>query len=68
MYKILFTLLLLAIVAGCSNKQWYETGQNYQRNECIKHANNEAEYSQCLAAKQKSYKEYKKERDALVKK
>ena len=60
----LFTLLLL----GCSSKQLYQVGQDYQKSECIKKAITEAQHLSCLQTEKKPFKEYKKEREDVLKK
>ena len=53
-------LIILALVAGCSAEQAYNTGQAWQRNQCAGIAD-KAEYDRCVAGTGGSYDSYRRE-------
>ncbi len=57
--------LLALIAAGCSTEQLYGTGRLFQRNQCL-HMPGEDERERCMANADKSYDQYRKERDSVV--
>jgi len=64
--KITLITLVLITFTGCSNKELYESTQpKYNENECRKLQPHE--YEKCINKKAKSYKEYKKEREEIIK-
>lgn len=66
MNKCIFSLLLLAILTACSNKDLYQVGQDYQRSECINQAQSAEQHAECNGVKSKSYEEYEKERKDII--
>ncbi|MFD2166984.1 hypothetical protein ACFSJY_12035 [Thalassotalea euphylliae] len=63
--RLLTVLILIIASTGCTNKQLYQVGQNYEQSECIRNAQSAEEHQTCYQ-KRKSYKEYKKEREAVI--
>lgn len=62
-----YLMLFLLIVAGaCSNRQIYDSLQIRQKNECLNLP--PAESDECLGRVGKSYDQYEKERQELLKK
>jgi hypothetical protein len=68
MQKYFCCLVLLTILTGCSNKDLYQAGQDYQKSECINKARTDVEHNECLKSEGKSYREYEKERKAIINK
>jgi len=62
--KILLLFLFIIFVAGCSNRAVYENLQFNKRTECIKLPH--SQYDECMEGMNKSYDEYKRERDELI--
>jgi len=56
---------LLSTISACSNQALYDIGQNHERQKCL-NERGEA-YEKCMRAPQKTYDEYEKERDAILK-
>jgi pantothenate synthetase len=65
--KLSQLLLLLASVSliACSEQNWYQGAQSAQTAECMKQPL--SEYKDCNKAAEKSYEQYKSERDQLLK-
>lgn len=59
-------IFMLIFCVGCSQKQLYQVGQNYQKNECIQHAMTETEYRACLRAEELSHQEYQQIRKQVI--
>lgn len=68
MSKVLYTLLLAVLLTSCSSKDLYEVGQDYSKNECIGNARTSEEHLACTNATPKPYKDYEKERQAVINK
>ncbi|WP_019028310.1 hypothetical protein [Colwellia piezophila] len=68
MSKLLFIVFFSFILAGCSNKQLYQAGQDYQKSKCIEDAALEQQHNDCLNTDNKTYKEYDKERKDTINK
>jgi hypothetical protein len=65
--KIIFSTLILSSFSGCSSKELYESMQpKYDENECRKLLPHQ--YEECIKTKSKSYKEYQKDREEIIKK
>ncbi|BES69043.1 hypothetical protein RE428_00610 [Marinobacter nanhaiticus D15-8W] len=62
--KLLCVLLSLVVLVGCSNRAVYDNIQLNQRNECFKLP--PSQRSDCLDSIDKSYDEYRKEREEIV--
>ncbi|MBU1236690.1 MAG: hypothetical protein KJ634_11825 [Gammaproteobacteria bacterium] len=60
---VCIAVLLLGNLAGCSSRQWYAAGQNYQRNQCER-LPDMGERQRCLEKANMSYEEYEKERQS----
>ncbi|MFC6438939.1 hypothetical protein [Bowmanella sp. JS7-9] len=66
--KTHLTLILCTLaLTGCSHRSLYETGQNYQKSQCIIDAQTPEQIDACRQANNMSYEEYKKAREALAK-
>jgi len=67
--RIIFLLLVVTLVAACTNKQMYQSGIQNQKSRCIKQAKSESQLIQCEqeAKAQPSYEEYNKQRDEVIK-
>lgn len=63
MHKILMACIVLS-VAGCSNKAVYDNIQHNNRQAC--HTVPPAQYEACIERSNKSYEEYRREREAVV--
>ncbi|WP_370978265.1 hypothetical protein [Agaribacterium sp. ZY112] len=57
-------LCVCFIVSGCSNQQLYSAGQSNERSKCVDEPY--STYDECIARTEKSYQEYKQERDMLL--
>lgn len=59
-------LVFLAVfsMAGCSQRELYDSLQEYQKNECMKLP--ETQYEDCVGSADKSYHTYKNERDQVL--
>lgn len=68
MNKFLYIAVFFLILTGCSNKQLYQVGQDYQKSECLQKAASGEEHNECLNTDKKSYEEYEKERQDIVNK
>jgi len=55
-------ILIVSFFSGCTSEQIFATGQAYQRNQCIKVADQDAS-SQCLNRSNTRYDDYKYEVD-----
>ena len=53
-------LLALALTSACSERQLYDAGQAWQRNQCNR-IPDKAEYERCMNSAATSYEAYKKE-------
>ena len=65
MYKLLLLAFCSIALVGCSDRQLYHAGQEYQKNKCIDEAVNEQQYNDCLNINQ-SFKEYDTERKIII--
>ncbi|MEM7563010.1 MAG: hypothetical protein AAF353_08175 [Pseudomonadota bacterium] len=59
------TVLVLFSLSGCSNKAIYDNIQINQRNKCVEEPADD--YFDCIDRTRKTYAEYLKEREALLK-
>jgi hypothetical protein len=59
-------LVLLIAISGCSTKQLYEQAQSTAQNDC-KHEPNQDAKQECLDALNPDYRDYKRQRDELLK-
>ena len=62
--KLLTVLISISLIA-CSEQSWYQGAQSAQTAECMKQPL--SEYKDCNKAADKSYQQYKNERDQLLK-
>lgn len=51
---------VLILCSACSPQRLYDTGQAYQRNQCL-HILDQTERERCLVGANKSYDDYKRE-------
>lgn len=65
MGKILYSLLICMMVAGCSSKAVYDNMQRNSRQECVSVP--PAQYDECIERSSKSYDEYKRDRAEVLK-
>ncbi len=63
-FLILASLMLAALLAGCSSEQFYASGQDWQRNECNKLLDSQ-ERGRCLKNADTSYDRYKRQAESL---
>lgn len=64
--RIIFSALIVFSFSGCSSKNLYDSIQpKYDENECRKLLPHQ--YEECIKTKAKSYKEYQKEREEIIK-
>jgi hypothetical protein len=68
MRKLLSIAFFSFILAGCSNKQLYQAGQDFQKGKCVEEAASEQQHNDCLATDKKKYEEYEKERKDIINK
>ena len=68
MSKLLLIVLFSFILAGCSNKQLYQAGQDYQKSKCVEDAASEQQHNDCLNTDTKTYEDYDKERKGTINK
>lgn len=68
MNKIIALSIALFVLSACSSKSLYETGQNYQKNECMKNAATAEQHQACLNEKRQSYRDYQREREEIIEK
>lgn len=66
MHKLLSLALLSFILAGCTNKQLYHVGQDYQKSKCIEDAGTEQQHKDCSNLDKKPFEEYDKERKDII--
>ncbi|AGX86828.1 hypothetical protein Cenrod_0721 [Candidatus Symbiobacter mobilis CR] len=67
MKKTFATILVLPVtvaLGSCTSQQLYGVGQSWQRNECLKIADQQ-ERSRCLSSASTSYEQYKRESQAV---
>ena len=63
-YTIL-AYLTIFVLQGCTNRTWYDSFRQVQRDECYKGPDSELE--DCLRATEVSFDEYKRQRRAALK-
>jgi hypothetical protein len=63
MSKLLVVLIMLGVVAGCSNKAIYDNLRLEQRNRCAKEPHRT--YLECIERTNTSYEEYERQRKAM---
>ncbi|AMV71911.1 hypothetical protein JCM30471_34280 [Desulfuromonas carbonis] len=63
-FALLFGILLLFGLGGCSSRQLYESGQSWQRNQCNQ-IFDALERSRCLESTSSSFEEYRRESEAV---
>ncbi|NQY65337.1 MAG: hypothetical protein HRT38_16785 [Alteromonadaceae bacterium] len=65
-----FIVFFSFILVGCSNKQLYQAGQDYQKSKCVEDAASEQQqqHNDCLNTDNKTYEEYDKEREDAINK
>ncbi|PHR81074.1 MAG: hypothetical protein COA59_16430 [Colwellia sp.] len=68
MSKVLFIILFSFILVGCSNKQLYQAGQDFQKSKCVEKSVSEQQHNDCLNADKKTYEEYDKDRKDTINK
>jgi len=68
MSKFILIAIFSFICSGCSNKQLYQSGQDYQKSKCTEKAISEQQHNDCINADKKTYQEYEKERKDSIKK
>ena len=59
----LILLLIILLLAACSNKSVYDNIQSHNQKECAKLPL--SQYDECMERSSKSYKDYKRERDSV---
>ncbi len=59
----LYAILLAMLVAGCSQRGWYEGVKQGHRHQCSQVP--EAERDECLAQHDESYEEYRQKREGI---
>ncbi len=64
LFFVSFTITLLLF--GCSHSDLYEMGQDYQRDKCREDAITAEQHIACENVYEKTYKQYKKERKAVL--
>ena len=64
--QIVTTLCALIILSACSTRAWYESAKHHHQTECDKLAGKTA-FEECSAASLPDYKEYRAEREKLLK-
>lgn len=62
---ILFGITAGLLLNGCSQRQMYRTGQDYQKQMCLDGP--PSEYDECMPAAEKSFEQYQEEREELEK-
>jgi len=62
---ILFLAVCLVLSTGCTSKQVYQFGKNYEKSECINKAATEEDHRACENLEQQSFEEYEEERKRL---
>lgn len=63
--KLMLGVLATLTLMGCSHKTWYGIGQNHDQQKCLEQRVEPIQ--ECLNAPRKSYEEYKKDREAILK-
>ena len=58
-------LLTFNVLSACSSEGVYEAIRAKQKNDCLEMP--PAQYEECMARQEKSYQEYKKQRDEIKK-
>ena len=58
--------IAIAAASGCTTRQMYATGQEWQRNQCNRIIDN-VERNRCLEQVNTSYENYKRQNEALNK-
>ena len=58
--------IVCSFSSGCSSRQAYGIGQEYQRNQCL-HIRDRIESDKCLSKINTSYDDYKREKDSGTK-
>jgi hypothetical protein len=61
-FGLIFSFALLAL-SGCSSQQLYNTGQSYQRNQCL-NMPDQAERDRCLGKTDTRYDDYRRDTTA----
>lgn len=67
MIKMTLLVLLSITFTGCTSKDLYQVGQDYKKSECIKNAGSGSQHNDCLSSEKKSYEQYEKEREQVMK-
>lgn len=60
---VALVLVMLTLVAGCTNRAIYDNIQLDNRRQCVEVP--PSQYDECMEATSKPYDEYKRERDEL---
>ena len=60
--RLIYIVLILILITGCSSQQAYSTGQAYQRGECNS-INDNSERMRCMDAANMSYEEYQRKKE-----
>ena len=68
MHNVFGFLLFSVMLTGCSSKELYQFGQDYQKSDCIEQAATEAQHVECMEAERKSHQEYEEELKAAGRK
>lgn len=63
-FGLLFGIFVLFGLGGCSSRQFYESGQSWQRNQCNQIFDS-LERSRCLESTSTSFEEYRRESEAV---
>lgn len=63
--RLTISFLLLFIVAGCTSKELYQTGQEYQREQCMQ-KESASNYDQCMEQLGGNYEDYRNDQDDIA--
>lgn len=63
---IICSLATVVMITGCTTRQAYITGQEWQRNQCNRIVDN-VERSRCIEQSNMSYEDYKRQTESLKK-
>lgn len=64
--QIYFIIGFSLVMTSCSSEQLYQSGQIYNKNDCIAKSTSDAQYADCKNVPSHSYDEYEKERKELL--
>jgi len=58
--RFVFSVALLSLCSGCGSQQLYDTGQAYQRNQCL-NMPDQAERERCLSRTDRRFDDYRRD-------